>query len=187
MSKWHLSPLTKAQLIQGLRDHGLDPQAPEEETPPNSPSLRPYPRAITAEYEDLICTFLLVGGSLVVRTDLQLDAFTPGQDFPAIMAANSVNSADTGARVAILHTASPLRETSPSDSYSPRDNLSPTDNTVSPMVVLRVEHEIPVGPGLTSFQLAATLSRALHGLDRTLDAMVAELERLLSPSSHDAE
>ncbi len=168
MSNWQLSPMSEAQLLQQLRDHGLHPQVAETEDTglPLSPTAPN--RVITAEYDDLVCHFVMVGTSIIVRVDLVLDAFTPGSDFPAIMAANSVNSADPGARAAILHLNSP----------TPKVPSSPQAS--SPSVVLRVEHEIPVGPGLTAFQLSAALNRALAGLDRTLDAMVVELERLVA-------
>lgn len=179
MPNWTLTPMSQTQLIDALREQGLSPELPATQSTSAPASSGGHNRVITTEYEDLILNFLLAGGSIIVRADLQLDGLTPGQDYPALLAANSINIADTGARAAILYhsdTDTPSPQSGSDQNTSSAQANTPPNHAEKTHVVLRIEHEIPVGPGLTSFQLSAALDRALAGIDRTLDAMVVELE-----------
>ncbi|UQV53300.1 YbjN domain-containing protein [Corynebacterium pseudodiphtheriticum] len=112
----------------------------------------------TANLNDTLCTFAVLGSAMVVRSEVATDTKYDNADAGLFLAANQINSTSIGARAVIAEHEGKL--------------------------IVRTERDIVVAAGISDEQLKTTLKTAVDGVVRAQDAMVAAAEEMRKLNEH---
>ena len=112
----------------------------------------------TANLNDTLCTFAVLGSAMVVRSEVATDIDFDKADAGLFLAANQINSTSIGARAVIAEHSGKL--------------------------LVRTERDIVVAAGISDEQLKASLKAAVDGVIRAQDAMVAAAEEMRKLNEH---
>ncbi|AKK11197.1 YbjN domain-containing protein [Corynebacterium uterequi] len=108
--------------------------------------------AASANLNGVAVSFGCLGTTVIVRAEALTDIDTTSGDAVLYMAANQVNSLQMLARAAVVDQADKL--------------------------IVRTEHEIAAGAGLSDEQLAGALKAAVDGVLATMDGLTVVAEQL---------
>ncbi|MEY8208748.1 YbjN domain-containing protein [Corynebacterium sp. MNWGS58] len=112
----------------------------------------------TANLNDTLCTFAVLGSAMVVRSEVATDIDFDKADAGLFLAANQINSTSIGARAVIAEHSGKL--------------------------LVRTERDIVVAAGISDEQLKVSLKAAVDGVIRAQDAMVAAAEEMRKLNEH---
>lgn len=112
----------------------------------------------TANLNDTLCTFAVLGSAMVVRSEVATDIDFDKADAGLFLAANQINSTSIGARAVIAEHSGKL--------------------------LVRTERDIVVAAGISDEQLKVSLKPAVDGVIRAQDAMVAAAEEMRKLNEH---
>ena len=112
----------------------------------------------TANLNDTLCTFAVLGSAMVVRSEVATDIDFDKADAGLFLAANQINSTSIGARAVIAEHSGKL--------------------------LVRTERDIVVASGISDEQLKVSLKAAVDGVIRAQDAMVAAAEEMRKLNEH---
>lgn len=112
----------------------------------------------TANLNDTLCTFAVLGSAMVVRSEVATDIDFDKADAGLFLAANQINSTSIGARAVIAEHSGRL--------------------------LVRTERDIVIAAGISDEQLKVSLKAAVDGVIRAQDAMVAAAEEMRKLNEH---
>lgn len=141
-----LAPATIERVAQAMREFDV------ELTPVDDKEIA------TANLNDTLCTFAVLGSAMVVRSEVATDTEYDSADAGLFLAANQINSTSIGARAVIAEHSGKL--------------------------LVRTERDIVVAAGISDEQLKVALKAAVDGVMRAQDAMVAAAEEMRKLNEH---